>query len=160
MSNLSFFKTCMANEFSASLALIQACPTDRLDYRPHAVNRSAHELIEHIVAHVLDLKIILLNDRCDETLTYAFTSSSDAADHLRALWKEVDGILDTYSEVAWEKESVELLVHGKSFVTLPRTQMMWFFFFDIIHHRGQLSSYVRPMGGKNPAVYGYSADTL
>jgi uncharacterized damage-inducible protein DinB len=38
--------------------------------------------------------------------------------------------------------------------------MMWFFFFDIIHHRGQLSSYIRPMGGKNPAVYGYSADTI
>ena len=61
---------------------------------------------------------------------------------------------------AWEKEQVELFIHGKSFITIPRMNMMWFFFFDIIHHRGQLSSYVRPMGGKNPAVYGYSADTI
>jgi uncharacterized damage-inducible protein DinB len=27
-----------------------------------------------------------------------------------------------------------------------------------IHHRGQLSSYLRPMGGKVPSIYGPSAD--
>ena len=27
-----------------------------------------------------------------------------------------------------------------------------------IHHRGQLSSYIRPMGGKVPSIYGPSAD--
>jgi uncharacterized damage-inducible protein DinB len=27
-----------------------------------------------------------------------------------------------------------------------------------IHHRGQLSAYLRPMGGKVPAIYGPSAD--
>jgi uncharacterized damage-inducible protein DinB len=27
-----------------------------------------------------------------------------------------------------------------------------------IHHRGQLSTYIRPMGGKVPAIYGGSAD--
>ena len=27
-----------------------------------------------------------------------------------------------------------------------------------IHHRGQLSSYLRPMGAKVPAIYGMSAD--
>ena len=59
----------------------------------------------------------------------------------------------------WENEDVELTINTNPFITLKRSQMMWFFFFDIIHHRGQLSAYVRPMGGKNPAVYGYSADS-
>ena len=27
-----------------------------------------------------------------------------------------------------------------------------------IHHRGQLSAYIRPMGGKVPSIYGPSAD--
>jgi uncharacterized damage-inducible protein DinB len=27
-----------------------------------------------------------------------------------------------------------------------------------VHHRGQLSAYLRPMGGKVPAIYGGSAD--
>jgi uncharacterized damage-inducible protein DinB len=28
-----------------------------------------------------------------------------------------------------------------------------------VHHRGQLSAYLRPMGGKVPGIYGPSADT-
>lgn len=36
--------------------------------------------------------------------------------------------------------------------------MLWGFLFDMVHHRGQLSAYLRPMGGKVPAIYGPSAD--
>jgi uncharacterized damage-inducible protein DinB len=36
--------------------------------------------------------------------------------------------------------------------------MLWGLLFDMIHHRGQLSTYIRPMGGKVPAIYGPSAD--
>jgi uncharacterized damage-inducible protein DinB len=38
-------------------------------------------------------------------------------------------------------------------------EIMWGFLFDKIHHRGQLSTYLRPMGGKVPAIYGPSADS-
>jgi len=37
-------------------------------------------------------------------------------------------------------------------------QFLWGFLFDCIHHRGQLSTYLRPMGGKVPSIYGPSAD--
>ncbi len=32
-------------------------------------------------------------------------------------------------------------------------------FFDAIHHRGQLSAYLRPMGSTVPSIYGPSADS-
>jgi uncharacterized damage-inducible protein DinB len=35
---------------------------------------------------------------------------------------------------------------------------LWYLFFDAIHHRGQLSTYIRPMGGKVPSIYGPSGD--
>ena len=35
---------------------------------------------------------------------------------------------------------------------------LWGFLFDMVHHRGQLSAYIRPMGGKVPAIYGPSGD--
>ena len=38
------------------------------------------------------------------------------------------------------------------------SQMFWGFLFDAVHHRGQLSTYLRPMGGKVPSIYGPSAD--
>jgi len=37
--------------------------------------------------------------------------------------------------------------------------MAWGFLFDAIHHRGQLSTYLRAMGAKVPSIYGPSADT-
>ncbi|MGZ4779284.1 MAG: DinB family protein [Thermoanaerobaculia bacterium] len=41
----------------------------------------------------------------------------------------------------------------------PLGDTLWDFFFDAIHHRGQLTSYIRPMGGKVPSVYGPTADS-
>ena len=69
-------------------------------------------------------------------------------------------ILNNMDENDWNIAQVELLVHGQSFMKMPRANLMWMFLFDVIHHRGQLSTYIRPMGGKNPAVYGFSYDTL
>lgn len=37
-------------------------------------------------------------------------------------------------------------------------EFVWGFLFDAVHHRGQLSTYLRPMGGKVPSIYGPSAD--
>ncbi len=160
MNNLEFFRQCVAAEYNATHALLLALPDAQLSYRPHPVNRSAAELVEHIVAHVYDLIVILEHKVCDEKLTYEFSGVQAAAADMTAQWNHLKALLENYDEARWEKESVELLVAGKPLVTLPRKDMMWFFFFDIIHHRGQLSAYVRPMGGKNPAVYGYSADTV
>ena len=41
---------------------------------------------------------------------------------------------------------------------MPISGFLWMFFFDAIHHRGQLSTYIRPMGGKVPSIYGPSGD--
>ena len=40
----------------------------------------------------------------------------------------------------------------------PASAMAWSFLFDIVHHRGQITTYLRPMGSTVPQVYGPSAD--
>jgi uncharacterized damage-inducible protein DinB len=40
----------------------------------------------------------------------------------------------------------------------PLGQILWLFHFDAIHHRGQLSNYLRPLGAKVPSIYGPSGD--
>jgi uncharacterized damage-inducible protein DinB len=40
----------------------------------------------------------------------------------------------------------------------PVSEFLWMIFFDAIHHRGQLTTYLRPMGSKVPAIYGPSGD--
>ena len=160
MNNLDFFKAYFKNEFKATFDIIKAMPSDQLEYRPHPINRTAYEIAEHIAAHVYDFEVIINNKQCDERLVYTFNSPTELADNIKEMWEQAEASLETLDAKQWEEEPVELLINGKSFVTLPRMHMMWFFYNDIIHHRGQLSSYIRPMGGKNPAVYGYSADTI
>ena len=40
----------------------------------------------------------------------------------------------------------------------PSAPMAWSFLFDIVHHRGQISTYLRPMGSTGPQIYGPSGD--
>jgi uncharacterized damage-inducible protein DinB len=40
----------------------------------------------------------------------------------------------------------------------PRQQLAWMMLLDSVHHRGQLSTHLRPMGSKVPSMYGPSAD--
>ena len=53
---------------------------------------------------------------------------------------------------------LEFLAGGHLIAEMPVSGLMWMLFFDSIHHRGQLSTYLRPMGGKVPSIYGPLAD--
>jgi uncharacterized damage-inducible protein DinB len=58
---------------------------------------------------------------------------------------------------AWGR-TVRLLMNGRSVWETTLGDMLFGFLFDAVHHRGQLSSYLRPMGGKVPSIYGPSGD--
>jgi len=49
--------------------------------------------------------------------------------------------------------------HSDAVSEQPVGQFLWLILFDGIHHRGQLSAYMRPMGGTVPSIYGPSADS-
>ena len=57
----------------------------------------------------------------------------------------------------WEK-SLPFMAGGQKVAEDIGYEMAWGFLHDQIHHRGQLSTYLRPMGAKVPAIYGPSAD--
>jgi uncharacterized damage-inducible protein DinB len=41
---------------------------------------------------------------------------------------------------------------------MTKNEYLWFVLSDHIHHRGQLTVYLRIVGGKVPSIYGPSAD--
>ncbi len=57
----------------------------------------------------------------------------------------------------WEGD-LPFTFQGKEAFRTSADDMAWSFLFDTIHHRGQLSTYLRPMGAKVPQIYGPSAD--
>lgn len=57
----------------------------------------------------------------------------------------------------WDDE-VAFTFQGQEAFRSSASDMGWSFLLDTIHHRGQLSTYLRPMGAKVPQIYGPSAD--
>jgi uncharacterized damage-inducible protein DinB len=122
------------------------------DYRPDPKSRTAKEIAWQIV--------------CEEKMLI------DGLETGRMEWTPapVPGtmkeVLETYETLSanmprrWKALSAErwdgpLDFFGKA---RPAPPMAWGFLFDIIHHRGQITTYLRPMGSKVPQIYGPSGD--
>ena len=68
MNNLDFFKSCWQNELAATLNIFKSLPNDQLSYKPHPINRTAYEIVEHLVGHAADLVTIASSKNCDEKI--------------------------------------------------------------------------------------------
>jgi uncharacterized damage-inducible protein DinB len=51
------------------------------------------------------------------------------------------------------------IVDFRGMFQLPAVMYLGFLMHHSVHHRGQLSVYLRPAGGKVPAIYGESYDS-
>jgi len=57
----------------------------------------------------------------------------------------------------WERR-IPFLYQGQELMAHSGYDHAWGFLFDIVHHRGQISTYLRPMGSTVPQIYGPTAD--
>jgi uncharacterized damage-inducible protein DinB len=137
-------------------AVMDALPTDRLDYRPHPNSRSAAEMVTHL-AREQEMLVRMIDDG---RIDYKDSRAEDFGE-MRALWTkstaELRDRLKTLDEAGWNRP-VRFYREGKQINETTTSEMLWGFLLDMIHHRGQLSTYIRPMGGKVPSIYGPSAD--
>jgi len=65
--------------------------------------------------------------------------------------------LQKLSDGDWENGEAKMVWQGGEWKA-KKYDMAWGMLFDAIHHRGQLSTYLRAMGAKVPSIYGPSAD--
>jgi uncharacterized damage-inducible protein DinB len=94
------------------------------------------------------------------TATFVPKPAPGVAESIAAYEKNAAALesrLGNLSDTKWESNA-KFMVDGKVVWEAPLGDMLFGFLFDAIHHRGQLSSYLRPMGAKVPAIYGPSAD--
>jgi uncharacterized damage-inducible protein DinB len=76
----------------------------------------------------------------------------------QADYEALDERVNRLGDEVWRRPS-KLYVGGELLMEQPLGGFLWYLFFDAIHHRGQLSTYmIRPMGGKVPSIYGPSGD--
>jgi uncharacterized damage-inducible protein DinB len=157
MTNLEFCLARRKAESPTFLRVLKALPPARLDYRPEPKGRTAAELGWVIAAEEAALARLL------ETGVVNWKDEKPPAtlDEIVATYEKgaaaVDAAIGRIGEAGWEKKGKFLMGDGPAWED-TFGQFVWGFLFDQIHHRGQLTTYLRPMGGKVPSIYGPSAD--
>lgn len=156
MTNQELFRKLWDREQPKFQRMLDAVPNNRVDYRPHPNSRSAAEMVTLLAREQESLCRMIDSGEIDFR-----DFGSDPIDEMRGLWKKsTDGLrerLEKLDDAGWKKP-VKFLMGGKVANEQPASEWLWGFLHDMIHHRGQLSTYIRPMGGKVPSVYGPSAD--
>jgi uncharacterized damage-inducible protein DinB len=144
-------------EHPAFMRVLQAIPADCASYKPHDRSPSAEQIVW--------------------TMTNELQSCVEAATEFRAQWHgdaapslaemlvryerlshELTTAVENLDEAGWQRVA-QFSYQGKVVSEQPVGQFLWFIHFDAIHHRGQLSTYLRPMGAAVPSIYGPSADS-
>jgi uncharacterized damage-inducible protein DinB len=147
----------LRTEHPVTRRVIEAIPLDKSDYRPDNIAKSALDLAWHIVATERRFLSAVAAGGFDFSPAPKPESIRNSAD--LGTW---------YGDMFAEKiaplahlngEQLTKSVDFRGLFQLPAVSFLQFILSHSIHHRGQLSMYLRPMGAKVPAIYGESYDS-
>jgi len=135
--------------------VLEAVPADRAEYRPDAISKTANELVRHIAA--AEIRFL------DTTINAEFSATSSLPDRVKtprevAEWYE-KSFAERLEKLAQLKgEHLVKITDFRGMFTMPAVSFLQLGLSHSIHHRGQLTSYLRSMGAKVPSIYGESYD--
>ncbi len=145
----------VARELEITKRVIAAIPEAKRDYRPDPHARTAWELAWHLA----NTDVQFLNSIADLQFATPLRSAPDKPETVAALvdWYDKNVKLGINQVQALSAE--QLLTPVKFFMfNFPAVFYLGFLNNHSIHHRGELATYLRPMGSKVPAIYGGSFD--
>jgi uncharacterized damage-inducible protein DinB len=146
-------------EVAATQRVLAALPDKNIEWRPHPKSRSAIELAAFVAGHAPVLAMLIETGEIKGGPRELPKSIKEAAGVFSAVAPKLGQAMKAIDEKAWDEKMTTLYSpEGKVWQQAPLGGMIWSTLFDLIHHRGQLSTYIRPMGGKVPSIYGPSAD--
>src|SRR5262245_32571424 len=157
MTDREFYLARMKAEFPGFQKVLAALPQDKVDYKPHENSPSAAQIVATLTAEQLACVTLLETGATEWTPPTPRALGAMVADFEKA-WKRVEEDVARFDDANWTKLG-RFSSGGKEYPGQPVGQFLWYVLFDGIHHRGQLTTYIRPMGGKVPGVYGPSADS-
>jgi len=157
MSIPQFFVTRWEQEQAAFGKVLRALPADKLDYRPHERSTAAGDLAWQLAIEQRGMTEMIDNGQ----QVFENTPRPATLDEIVAAWDSATNDLRAKLQNLDDDKCAgkcTLIMGGAPVWSDSLGNMLWGYLFDMVHHRGQLSSYIRPMGGKVPSIYGPSAD--
>ena len=156
MDDKTLFLKFWEKEAPATRKVISRIP-EGSDYRPDPKSRTAREIAWLIVREEIVLADGLEKGALEWTEVPAPATMKDILETYDRHHENLAHRLQAVGADHWERR-VPFLFQGQEVMNETGSDNAWGFFFDIIHHRGQLSTYLRPMGSTVPQIYGPSAD--
>ncbi len=146
----------LKNESRTTKKILAAVPADKADYRPDPISKSAIELVRHIAASDNRFVETVINGVFD-------TSPSMIPENVKtpaeiAAWYEQRFAKNYQALTKISGEQLIKIVDFRGMMQRPAVTFVMMGLHHTIHHRGQLSSYLRCMGAKVPSIYGESYD--
>jgi uncharacterized damage-inducible protein DinB len=147
----------LKSESRTTQSILAAVPKDHLDYRPDTYAKTANELLRHIASadnfflkSVADGAFVPGSVKIPEDVK---TPEEVAEWYGQEHAKHFDAVSQLSGEQLIQTVDFRGAFQRPAYAFLERGLL------HAVHHRGQLSTYLRPMGGKVPAIYGESYDS-
>jgi uncharacterized damage-inducible protein DinB len=157
MSDARFCLARRQKERAAFVKVLKAVVPEGMGFRPEPRARTAGEIAWLIASEEAALKELLdtgaINWK-DEPAPASITEIVAAYERDAAA---VDERLTQLDDRGWSRPG-KFVIDGNPVWEDTVGELVWGHLLDAIHHRGQLSTYLRPMGSKVPSIYGPSAD--
>jgi hypothetical protein len=146
--------TVLNKEFATTVKVMEAYPADQVHFTPHERSSTAKKLFSTFVfeMYLLDGYVVGTPFDTDKFKNY---DPQDIAAIITDFKTETAKIISEIENMNEEDLAKTISFGGRTFVADEFIMMM---LHDQIHHRGQLTVYLRMAGGKVPSIYGPSAD--
>lgn len=159
MTNKEFFIKTLGEERDKFRVAIAALPDEKISHKVHDRSREAGSLATQLALQWDAISGIITKGVPSMDSHLANSATKD--ERLAAFDKNFDQMLADLQNVSdddWENTTASMEFPGGKWED-KKYNMSWGFLFDAIHHRGQLTTFLRAMGEKVPSIYGPSADT-
>jgi uncharacterized damage-inducible protein DinB len=150
MDEKSLFTKFWTDESKTTSKVLSRIPEG--DYRPDPKSRTAKEIAWQIVCEEKMIIDALESGKAEWSPPQVPATMKEVAE---AYDKLSAGMAARWNALSAERWNGSLEFFGSS---RPAAPMAWSFLFDIVHHRGQITTYLRPMGSTVPQIYGPSGD--
>jgi uncharacterized damage-inducible protein DinB len=146
------------SEVPTTVRLLQSIPASNLSYAPDPKSKTGLALCRHLVLNDLWLLDGVASGSYkpvpDASDACGLMTPADCAEHYA---REMGSALQRIQKRTNEELARDIELFGV--YKMPAVGYLSMALRHSIHHRGQLSSYARAMGGKVPPIYGPSADS-